>query len=43
MIAGTRTLREQLTEQIPLADIAAGWEPGLAAFAEQRRPYLLYD
>ncbi|MHB8646468.1 MAG: exo-beta-N-acetylmuramidase NamZ family protein [Thermomicrobiales bacterium] len=42
VIAGTQTLREQLTEQVPLADIAADWAPGLAAFAEQRRPYLLY-
>lgn len=42
VIAGTRTLREQLTEQIPLADIAASWQPGLTEFAEQRRPYLLY-
>ncbi len=43
VIAGTRTLREQLTEQIPLADIAASWQPGLTAFADQRRPYLLYE
>ncbi|MDQ2787110.1 MAG: DUF1343 domain-containing protein [Chloroflexota bacterium] len=43
VIAGTQTLREQLIEQIPLADIAADWEPGLAAFAEQRRPYLRYE
>ncbi len=43
VIAGTQTLREQLTEQVPLADIAADWKPGLAAFAEQRRPYLLYE
>jgi uncharacterized protein YbbC (DUF1343 family) len=42
VIAGTRTLREQLTEQVSLADIAAGWAPDLAAFAAQRRPYLLY-
>jgi len=43
VIAGTQTLREQLTEQIPLADIAADWQPGLAAFAEQRQPYLRYE
>ncbi|MDQ6604563.1 MAG: DUF1343 domain-containing protein [Chloroflexota bacterium] len=43
VIAGAQTLREQLTEQVPLADIAADWEPGLAAFAEQRRPYLRYE
>lgn len=42
VIAGTRTLREQLTEQVSLANIAASWEPGLTAFAAQRRPYLLY-
>ena len=42
VIAGTQALREQLTEQAPLADIAADWEPGLAIFAEQRRPYLRY-
>lgn len=43
VIAGTQTLREQLTEQVPLADIAADWEPGRAAFTEQRRPYLRYE
>ena len=43
VIAGTQTLREQLTEQVPLAEIAAGWEHGLAAFAAQRRPYLRYE
>ena len=43
VIAGTQTLREQLTEQIPLADIAASWAPGLDSFAAQRRPFLLYD
>jgi uncharacterized protein YbbC (DUF1343 family) len=43
VIAGTRTLREQLTEQISLADIAASWQPGLDSFAEQRQAYLLYE
>jgi uncharacterized protein YbbC (DUF1343 family) len=43
VIAGTQTLRQQLTDQLPLAEIAAGWQPGLTAFAEQRQPYLLYE
>lgn len=43
VIAGTRTLREQLTEQISLADIAASWQPGLDSFAKQRLAYLLYE
>lgn len=43
VIAGTQTLREQLTEQVPLADIEADWKAGLADFAERRRPYLRYD
>lgn len=43
VIAGTQTLREQLTEQVPLAEIAADWAHGLATFAAQRRPYLRYE
>lgn len=43
VIAGTATLRQQLTDQIPLAALAASWQPGLATFAKQRVPHLLYD
>lgn len=43
VITGTTTLRQQLTDQIPLAELAASWESGLATFAEQRAPHLLYE
>jgi uncharacterized protein YbbC (DUF1343 family) len=42
ILAGSPTLRQQIEQQVPLADIAASWHPGETDFAEARRPYLLY-
>ena len=42
ILAGSPSLRQQIERQVPLDDIAASWEPGETAFAEARRPYLLY-
>ena len=42
ILAGSPSLRQQIEQQVPLDDIAASWEPGATAFAEARRPYLLY-
>ena len=42
ILAGSPTLRAQIEQQVPLADIVASWAPGEAEFAEIRRPYLLY-
>jgi uncharacterized protein YbbC (DUF1343 family) len=42
ILAGSTALREQIEQQVALADIVAGWRPGEASFAELRRPYLLY-
>lgn len=42
-VMGTAAVREALERDVPAADIEAGFAPGLAAFAELRAPYLLYD
>jgi uncharacterized protein YbbC (DUF1343 family) len=42
ILAGSPMLRQQIERQTPLADIAASWRAGEAAFAEVRAPYLLY-
>ena len=42
ILAGSATLREQIEQQVSLADIIASWRPGEAEFAALRRPYLLY-
>ena len=42
ILAGSPKLREQIEQQVPLADIVASWRPGEAEFAELRREYLLY-
>jgi uncharacterized protein YbbC (DUF1343 family) len=42
ILAGSPMLRNQIEQQVPLADIVASWRPGEAEFAELRRPYLLY-
>jgi uncharacterized protein YbbC (DUF1343 family) len=42
ILAGSNTLREQIEQQMPVEDIAASWRPGVAAFEELRKPYLLY-
>ena len=42
ILAGSPQLREQIEQQVPLADIVASWAPGEAEFVALRRPYLLY-
>jgi uncharacterized protein YbbC (DUF1343 family) len=42
ILAGSTALREQIERQAPLAEIVGSWRPGETAFADLRRPYLLY-
>jgi uncharacterized protein YbbC (DUF1343 family) len=42
ILAGSPLLREQIEQQVPLEEIAESWRPGETAFAEARKPYLLY-
>jgi len=42
ILAGSPQLREQIEQQMPLAEIVESWRKGEAAFLEQRGPYLLY-
>jgi uncharacterized protein YbbC (DUF1343 family) len=42
ILAGSPELRVQIEEQMPLADIVASWQPGVAEFEELRRGYLIY-
>jgi uncharacterized protein YbbC (DUF1343 family) len=42
ILAGSPTLREQIEEQVPIEAIAESWLPGVRAFEEARKPYLLY-
>lgn len=41
-LAGTRKLREQIVAGVPEADIRKSWEPGLAAYKQMRKKYLIY-
>jgi uncharacterized protein YbbC (DUF1343 family) len=41
-IMGTASVRKALEAGRPVAEIIAGFEPGLRDFAERRKPYLLY-
>jgi uncharacterized protein YbbC (DUF1343 family) len=41
-VLGTSTVRDAIERGEPWETIAATWEPGLAAFASQRAPHLLY-
>ena len=41
-VMGTATVREGLERGEPVAQIVAGFQPGLAEFAKLRAPYLLY-
>jgi uncharacterized protein YbbC (DUF1343 family) len=41
-IMGTDTVRKALVDRTPAGEIVRGFEPGLACFADLRRPYLLY-
>ena len=42
ILAGSPALRQQIEQDMPLEDIAASWDHGVAEFAALRRPYLLY-
>jgi uncharacterized protein YbbC (DUF1343 family) len=41
-LSGSTRLREMVDAGASVADITAAWAPELAAFSEQRRPYLRY-
>ncbi len=41
-IMGTSKVRQAILKGIPIQDIVAGFQDGLKAFSEERRPYLLY-
>jgi uncharacterized protein YbbC (DUF1343 family) len=41
-VLGTSSVRKALQRGTPVAEIAAGFQPGLAAFAKLRTSYLLY-
>jgi hypothetical protein len=41
-VMGTSTVRVGLERGKPAAEIVAGFEPGLAEFANVREPFLLY-
>jgi uncharacterized protein YbbC (DUF1343 family) len=42
ILAGSPALRQQIEQQMPLADIVATWRPGVAEFEKIRQDYLLY-
>jgi uncharacterized protein YbbC (DUF1343 family) len=42
ILAGSTTLREQIEQQVPLAEIAEAWLADTKPFEELRAPYLLY-
>jgi uncharacterized protein YbbC (DUF1343 family) len=42
LLAGTDRLRQALDAGVPVADIVAEWQPGLAAFLQERAEVLLY-
>jgi uncharacterized protein YbbC (DUF1343 family) len=42
-VMGTSRVREAFERGAPFAQIAAAWEPGLAAFARERAAFLLYS
>lgn len=41
-LAGTRTLREQIIAGVSEAAIRESWKPGLSAYKEMRKKYLIY-
>ncbi|WP_306640027.1 exo-beta-N-acetylmuramidase NamZ family protein [Sanyastnella coralliicola] len=41
-LAGTGSLRQMISDGASESEIRASWKPGLEAFMEQRKPYLLY-
>ena len=42
-VMGTAKVREALEKSLPIAEIMKDYEPGLQAFAQARKAYLLYD
>jgi uncharacterized protein YbbC (DUF1343 family) len=42
LLAGTDRLRQALDAGVPVPDIVAEWQPGLAAFCQERAGVLLY-
>ena len=42
VVCGTDKIRKQIESGVSLAEIKSGWAEGEAAFAQARRPYLLY-
>jgi uncharacterized protein YbbC (DUF1343 family) len=42
LLAGTDRLRQAIDAGVPVADILAEWQPGLAAFLQERAGVLLY-
>jgi uncharacterized protein YbbC (DUF1343 family) len=43
LILGSRDIRRQIQNMVPVDALEASWRPGLEAFADQRTPYLLYS
>ena len=43
LLSGSSTFAAAIDAAVPVAEIIAGWEPGLAQFREDRRAYLLYE
>jgi uncharacterized protein YbbC (DUF1343 family) len=43
ILAGASVLREQIEQGVGVAEIAASWEPGVAAFEPLRRRFFLYE
>ncbi len=43
LLIGDPRIRPALLSGMPAEDLVASWEAGTALWAEQRRPYLLYD
>lgn len=41
-LAGTYELRKQIENKVPEAEIQASWKPGISAFKQIRKKYLLY-
>jgi len=42
-VMGTAKVREALEKGLDLGEIVKSYEPGLKIFAEERKPYLLYE
>jgi uncharacterized protein YbbC (DUF1343 family) len=43
LLAGSDVLRKQITAGLSEARIRQSWQPGLEAFKQMRKKYLLYD